>query len=71
MPKIVIDMDEETYRSIVDKYDTFPAEWKRWGLGAIKNGTLLSKVFEDIREKVKFEIGGFEDSVDKIGRAHV
>ena len=37
--QIVIEMPEDEYKAIVNKYGTFPAEWKKWGLAAIKNGT--------------------------------
>ena len=37
--KVLIDIDEETYKTICDKYATFPKEMKEWGLEAIKNGT--------------------------------
>lgn len=49
--KLVIDIDQETYERIVNMYGTFPAEWKRWGLEAIKNGTPLPKGFKTQKEK--------------------
>ena len=40
--KVVIDIDEETYNVIKSEaYNTFPAEWKKWGLEAIRKGTKL------------------------------
>lgn len=41
--KIVIEISEDKYKRIVEKYDTFPVEMKEWGLNAIKNGTPLPK----------------------------
>ena len=41
--QIVIDIPEQQYYTIQNLYDTFPAEMKQWGLGAIKNGTPLPK----------------------------
>ena len=38
--KLIIDIPEEQYNTIKsDLYNTFPAEMKIWGLGAIRNGT--------------------------------
>lgn len=37
--KLIIDIPEEVYKIICDKYDTFPKEMKEWGLEAIKNCT--------------------------------
>ena len=37
--KLIIDISEEVYKIICDKYVTFPREMKEWGLEAIKNGT--------------------------------
>jgi hypothetical protein len=37
--KLIIDIPEEHYRTICDKYGTFPREMKEWGLESIKNGT--------------------------------
>ena len=36
--KLIIDIPEEAYKTICDKYATFPKEMKEWGLEAIKNG---------------------------------
>lgn len=44
--QIVIDIDEDKYKSIVEMYDTFTAEMKEWGLEAIKNGTPLDEYCE-------------------------
>ncbi len=54
--KIVIEIQEDKYKRIVEKYDTFPAEMKEWGLNAIKNGTPLPKGHGDLidRSKIKF-----------------
>ena len=42
--KIIIDVPEEQYNIIKsDLYNTFSAEMKIWGLGAIRNGTPLPK----------------------------
>lgn len=38
MIKVLIDIPEEVYKAICDKYGTFPREMKEWGLEAIKNG---------------------------------
>ena len=38
--QIIIDIPEEQYNIIKsDLYNTFPAEMKKWGLEAIRNGT--------------------------------
>ena len=40
--ELVIKIPEEQYNAIKsDLYNTFPAEMKKWGLEAIRNGTLL------------------------------
>ena len=49
--KLVIDIDQETYERIVNMYGTFPVEWRKWGLEAIKNGVLLPKGFKTQKEK--------------------
>ena len=41
--QIVIDIPEEKYNVIKINYNTFPAEMKKWGLEAIRNGTPLPK----------------------------
>lgn len=41
--QIVIDIPDNTYTAIMEKYNTFPTEMKKWCLDAIKNGTPLSK----------------------------
>lgn len=41
--KIVIDIPDEQYNDIAEHYNTFPNEWKKWGLQAIKNGIPLPK----------------------------
>lgn len=42
--QIVIKIPEEQYNTIKsDLYNTFPAEMKKWGLEAIRNGTPLPK----------------------------
>ena len=56
--KVLIDISEEVYKTICDKYDTFPKEMKEWGLEAIKNGTLIPNNavtwvdFEHLRDKI-------------------
>ena len=37
--KLIIDIPEDVYKPICNKYGTFPREMKEWGLEAIKNGT--------------------------------
>ena len=38
--KLIIDISEEKYNTIKsDLYNTFPAEMRKWGLEAIRNGT--------------------------------
>ena len=44
--QIVIELPEDKFKAIIEKYDTFPKEMKEWGLDAIKNGTPLSKAKE-------------------------
>ena len=41
--KLIIDIPDETYKAIMEKYDTFPVQMKELGLKAIKYGTLLSR----------------------------
>ena len=41
--ELVIKISEDNYKSIIEKYDTFPKQMKEWGLSAIKNGIPLSK----------------------------
>jgi hypothetical protein len=42
--QIVIDIPKEQYNMIKsDSYNTFPAEMKKWGLEAIRNGVPLPK----------------------------
>ena len=43
--ELVIKIPEEQYNTIKSDYlyNTFPAEMKKWGLEAIKNGTPLPK----------------------------
>lgn len=40
---LAIKLPKDTYDAIVNKYDTFSAEMKEWGLEAIKNGTVISE----------------------------
>ena len=57
--ELVIKIPEETYNAIKsDLYNTFPAEMKKWGLEAIRNGTPLPKghgrlIDADILEECK------------------
>lgn len=39
--KLMIEIEKEDFETIVSKYDTFPAEMKRWGINAIKSGIPL------------------------------
>ena len=41
--RLVINIPDKQYNDIVEHYNTFPNEWKKWGLQAIKNGTPLPK----------------------------
>lgn len=43
--KLIIDMPADVCAVICSKYDTFPEEWKEWGLRAIKEGTALPEKF--------------------------
>ena len=46
--KLIIDIDEDTYKSIIEKYGTFPREWKEWGLEAIRKGIPLENIKTEI-----------------------
>lgn len=52
--KLLIDIDEDKYKSIVEMYDTFTAEMKEWGLEVIRNGKPLDQ--EPIFDKIRAEI---------------
>ncbi len=41
--QIVINIPDKQYNDIIEYYNSFPAEWKKWGLQVIKNGTPLPK----------------------------
>ena len=41
--QIIVDIPDEQYNDIIEHYNTFPNEWKKQGLQAIKNGTPLPK----------------------------
>ena len=41
--QIVIDIPDEIYSGIVNHFDTFSCEMRKWGVDAIKNGTVLPK----------------------------
>lgn len=41
--KLMIEIEKEDFETIVSKYDTFPAEMKRWGINAIKSGIPFPK----------------------------
>lgn len=41
--ELVVKISEEKYNVIKNKYNTFPAEMKEWGLEVIKNGVSLPK----------------------------
>lgn len=49
--KLIIELPENKYNAIMTMYDTFPAEWKKWGLEAIKNGTKMPKIESNIKRK--------------------
>ena len=52
MKQIVIEIFEEQYNTIKsDLYNTFPAEMKKWGLEAIRNGTPLPKGHGDMVDR--------------------
>lgn len=58
--QIVIDIPKEKYDVIKSSlYNTFPAEMKEWGLGAIRNGTPLEEELH--REKEQAYYLGYED----------
>ena len=68
--QIVIDIPEEQYNAIKsDLYNTFSAEMKIWGLGAIRNGTPLPKGHGRILDEkdildTENNDGGWYDLVD-------
>lgn len=48
--KLIIDIPEEQYNTIKsDLYNTFTAEMKKWGLGAIRNGIPLDNLRTEIQ----------------------
>ena len=59
--ELVIKISEEQYNTIKsDLYNTFPAEMKKWGLEAIRNGTPLEEELH--REKEQAYYLGYEDA---------
>jgi hypothetical protein len=51
----LIDIDEDVYKSICDKYATFPKEMKEWGLEAIKNSIPLEQIRAEMKDLAKGE----------------
>lgn len=50
--EVIIKMPEEQYNTIKsDLYNTFPAEMRKWGLEAIRNGTPLPKGHGDLIDR--------------------
>lgn len=47
---LVIRLPKDKYAEIMNKYDTFSAEMKEWGLDAIKNGTVILEGQEDSKD---------------------
>ena len=45
--KEMIEIQDDIYKAIVEKYETFPADYKHWGLEAIKNGTPVQNDSEE------------------------
>jgi hypothetical protein len=41
--ELVIKIPKEQYNDIIEHYNTFPNEWKKWGLEAIRKGIPLPK----------------------------
>lgn len=70
--QIVIEIPEDKYKAIVEKYDTFPREMKEWGLDAIKNGTPLPKGHGDLidRSKIYKAIPAEDDNCTGMGMSY-
>lgn len=50
--QIVIDIPEEQYNILKDElYNTFPADMRKWGLDAIRNGKPLPEHHGDLVDK--------------------
>ena len=67
--QIVIDIPEEQYNTIKgDLYNTFPAEMKKWGLEAIRNGTPLPKVHGDLIDvNRKITVSTYDEQYEEWG----
>ena len=62
--ELVIKIPEEQYNTIKgDLYNTFPAEMKKWGLEAIRNGTPQPKMGWWIDNKCSVCGKGIEDLI--------
>ena len=59
--QIVIEIPEDKYKRIVEKYDTFPVEMKEWGLDSIKNGTPIQPEEDNVITKYYYK--GFYDGI--------
>lgn len=51
--QVVIDMPDDIYSGIVNHFDTFSHEMRKWGVEAIKNGTPLPEKHEMIKAEIK------------------
>ena len=67
--QVVIDIPDDVYIGIVNHFDTFLHEMRKWGIEAIKNGTVLHEPHGDLIDRNEYFTGYYNDAREFLDKA--